>query len=511
MRKVAAFALFSDVMSGDLAQHRYQSISDDIAAWRDAKGHLLESPEGSKIVFNDGRVADYDVFRSESNDGVLLDYRLTEPLPSALLRTIISVARLQNRVIVYVELQAAGGAYHLGPMHVDIRSPRIVRELVGKYDDWHVGEAPLSAKPFEFSGPEGATRLAAVLWHPKRNLPVLLVSSYEDRFLTDSFAEELATDLVGVAIVATIDAAAAWNLTAERGKDWSCYNGAVRLYWPQMGPTKNPLGNPLWTRFSLLSQGTKPQEATFDFKRQIRRQLLGLSAFVVAEPAEFTSIRLAYSRATIEAAREPLRNSDDWEGLAASYAEENTGLRNELEDKYTRVADLEAQVANLQLSLQWRHQEQAGEIVPEVDLPPSTVQEAVEKAIKDFPDILTFGRDVDTGVQGLAPDAGPPEKIYIYFQTLAEMVRLRRGPGLGLGLIPWLQNKGVSVSGESETIRGSTAENRRRTWNDGAGNRVFDLHLKPSDGTSPDRCVRIYFDYDDARRVAVVGWVGRHL
>ena len=134
----------------------------------------------------------------------------------------------------------------------------------------------------------------------------------------------------------------------------------------------------------------------------------------------------------------------------------------------------------------------------------------MEKAIKDFPGVLTFGSDVDTGVKGLAPDAGPPEKIYIYLQTLAETVHLRRGSGLGLGLIPWLQNKGVSVSGESETVKGSTAENRKRTWNDGAGSRLFDLHLKPSDGTSPDRCVRIYFDYDDTRRVVVVGWVGRH-
>jgi hypothetical protein len=510
MRKVAAFALFSDVMSYEFAESRYQSISKDITAWLDVKGDLLESPEGLKLVLRDGRVADYEVHCSHSNDCKLLDHNLTEPLPSVLLHTIISVACLPNRVIVYVELQAAGGAYHLGPLHVDIRSPRIVRDLVGKYDDWHVGETPLSAKPFKFIGNEGASRLASVLWHPKRNLPVLVVSSYEDNFLTKKFAEELATDLIGVAIVATIDATAAWELTAERGKDWSCYNGAVRLYWPQLGPKKSPLDNPLWTRFSLLSHGDKPQASANAFRHQIRKQLLGLSAFVVLEPLEFISIRSAHSLAMIEAARQPLRNNDDWEGLANSYAAENTELRKKLEDRHVKVADLEAEVANLQLSLQWRPQE-PGELVPEVDLPPSTVQEALEKAIKDFSDFIIFGTDVNAGIQGLASDAGPPEKIYSYFKVLARMVVLRRGHGLGLGLVPWLLNQGVNVSGESETVKGSAVENRKRTWNDGHKDRVFDLHLKPTEGTSPNRCVRIYFDYDDSQSIAVVGWVGRHL
>ena len=29
-------------------------------------------------------------------------------------------------------------------------------------------------------------------------------------------------------------------------------------------------------------------------------------------------------------------------------------------------------------------------------------------------------------------------------------------------------------------------------------------------GTHPDRCVRIYFDYDESTQRCVVGWVGRH-
>lgn len=60
-------------------------------------------------------------------------------------------------------------------------------------------------------------------------------------------------------------------------------------------------------------------------------------------------------------------------------------------------------------------------------------------------------------------------------------------------------------SGEWITFRAA------RPWDDGNGQRkVFDWHLKPSDATAPDRCVRIYFEYDENRRKTVVGWVGRH-
>jgi hypothetical protein len=66
----------------------------------------------------------------------------------------------------------------------------------------------------------------------------------------------------------------------------------------------------------------------------------------------------------------------------------------------------------------------------------------------------------------------------------------------------------VSASGESYTIRNSADEMRARTW-DGR-RREFELHLKPAEGTSPDRYVRIYFDYDDASGRSIVAWIGRH-
>ena len=62
---------------------------------------------------------------------------------------------------------------------------------------------------------------------------------------------------------------------------------------------------------------------------------------------------------------------------------------------------------------------------------------------------------------------------------------------LGIPIRHWLTEQGISVSGESETTGGSAVQMSKRTWDDGSGNkRTFEYHLKPNEGTSPDRCVR---------------------
>jgi hypothetical protein len=509
MRKVAAYAIFSASMDAGRAAERFEAASDLILNWRDGKGRLRQEEDRMTLVLKGGRVADYWTAHAVADGCKVIDHFIVEPSGNALVRTQVSLAHLPDKVAAYVELQAAGGAYQLGPMHVDIRCPNIVGKLVNGHDDWHVGESPVRTRPFEFNGNDGARQLENLIWKTGRNLPVVVISSFEDAFLTETLVADLAADLVGVALVATIDAAASWALTKSRGQEWSCFNGAVRLYWPKLEQKSKPLHNPIWTRHALLSQSAAPQDAASKLTRQLRRQLLGLSAFAMLEPVEFAATRSAHAREVSEAAKAELRDSMDWEGLANSYASDNEVLRADIASKVERVNDLEAQVANLQLFLQWSP-EQETEIAPDTFLPPTTVQEAVDSARRQFGEQLIFGDDVDKGVGTLASDAGPPDKVLNYLEKVAEMVSLRRGEGLGQAPVKWFNNQGFRASGESETTKSSADERRKRTWHDGSGRRVFDLHLKPTEGVHPDRCVRIYLDYDEQRNVALVGWVGRH-
>ena len=114
------------------------------------------------------------------------------------------------------------------------------------------------------------------------------------------------------------------------------------------------------------------------------------------------------------------------------------------------------------------------------------------------------------GVRTIAPDAGPPDKIYDYLQALADLARLRRDGPIGAGMVQWLAQRGVAASGESETVRNNRSEMTKRRWHNGRKHEEFELHLKPAEATAADRCVRIYFNWDDISEKVVVGWVGRH-
>lgn len=510
MRKVAAFVLFSPLIDESLATQRYHEVRQLIHSWRDQKGQLLSTDSGTNLMLLDGRVAEYEEGEYKATVGVVADYRLTEPSNAALVRTQISAALLHDQALVYVEIQAAGDAYQLGPMNIDIRCPHIVRAIVQAFDDWQVGESPVSARPFHFEGTDSARQLETILRHEKRNLPVIAVSAFEGSYLTETFPTDLANDLVGVALVASVAADTSWEMTRLRGKEWSCFNGAIRIYWPQLNfATDNPYRHPFWTRLSLLAHDPAPEDAAGRFRRQMRRQLFGLSAFAVPEPPQLSLIRIAHARATFDQEQAKLRAAEDWIGLANHYAKDNEDLSSVVEKQRQQISDLETQVANLQIALRWRP-DQPVDVAPEATLPPATVKEAVAAARDLYAEQLLFGSDVAKGVDQLSPDAGPPDKVLKYFERLSEMVIERRQGSLGGNMIEWLVNHGISASGESKTVRSSGDEQRKRTWHDGTKRRAFELHLKPNDGAPPDRCVRIYFDYDEHRRIALVGWVGRH-
>jgi hypothetical protein len=176
--------------------------------------------------------------------------------------------------------------------------------------------------------------------------------------------------------------------------------------------------------------------------------------------------------------------------------EENSGLKIDID--------------NLRVQLEAASDSDLEKDEPPVDAaPPDSVAAAVDRARHNWPTLLTFGDDVDQAVTSVEAESGPPEKILLHLEKLAKMsAALAAGP-LGNNYGSWLEREGVAASGENALTMSNKQEKQRRTWHDGHSRRVFEWHTKPSDATSPGRCVRIYFDWDATAKKVVVAYVGR--
>jgi len=505
MRKVAGYSFEQSSTSHQDGTIRADSALAAVETWLGEKG-AADHTTGA-FVFRDGRKGQYRKSEIAIDGAYLTEHTLQEPTDAGLIQTDIKIGVVGGKVLTYVELRAGTPLNWVGPVNLDIRCPRVVRTILDGSRDWKLGETLLGTKAIRFRGASDADTLEAVIWHAERNLPVVCISEDDDGPLTKDISDQMAVDLSGLAIVAQMDSIASWTITKLRGKEWSCFNGAIRLYWPSVNGS-NPLQHPLWTKFSLLRDAGSADAASRKIRQQFRRRILGLSAFSVSEPVELRQIRDKRTAEAVEQERAKLQSDSDWEKLANSYSVENDDLKQRVNAAESEMNDLRIQLANLQSALQWKETTES-EVAPREELPPTTVAEAVDRARNSLTRVH-FGGDVDWGVTTLSADAGPPDRILDYLEALQDMADEHAKGPLGVTQVQWLRNRGVHGSGESETILNSDKEMKKRTWAGPNGPQRFEKHLKPSDNISPDKCVRIYYEFEPKHNRVVVGWVGRH-
>lgn len=505
MRQLASYSLEAPA-SDDLSGARAAGVLDRIESWLQSKGS--RAGDGRSVVLSDGRVATIDRVVLKSSRGQLTELVVTEPRPDGWFRTAIAVAESEGTVAISVGLSAAATA--LAPVYVDVRCPRLVRDLLSPPSAWHYQGTPVASTPIDFKGEVGGDGFIALAWDPARSVPVVAVSDEYGSVLHPGIVEHLAGDLAGLAVVARLDPQASWRVTRRKGKEWSCYSGAIRLFWPRIADGDSPYRHPLWTPTRLLGSMPDTEMAAERIRRELRRRILGQSAFAVSEPPLLPMLRRAAREEELSALRAKATADANYKALADEYFEAATKANEIIAQRDDEIEELRAKIRGLQYALQSKRDEHE-EIEPDTETPPSTVEDAVLVAMEELDDDLVFGGAVTDGISTVARDAGPPEKILSYLRVLRDFTRARRKGALGTTAVKWLQDRGAIASGESETVRNSPKEQQARTWDYGNGERkTFDLHLKPSDATAPDRCVRIYFDYDETRQKTVVGWVGRH-
>lgn len=456
------------------------------------------------IIRHSGRDALFTRVETEAPQGHRVVFQTEEEVEGGSLRTAFTLLKTADGVAMLCVQSMLSNA--LVAPGVRLALPRFVGDIIRACPGCtasHHGDR-LFRQVFNVND-RSLDEFGQLIFSPTRVLPVVAISVLNGQPLTRDFPDRLADRIAGLAHICLLSSEASWQLTEKFGKEWSVYNGAVKVYWPGAQETQSGKRHPLWTYDRLAERHKTDREAASWLEQRLLELVFEASSFMV-EDRGFAAFDQAQHAAQIRDQMAAAEDASSFRQLAETYLKDSDELR-------LKISELNEEIGGLKAKLRAAYGSYSAAAENAVDdteePPPSTVQEALDAAMRRFSEELAFPDDVQGTVADLNSSAGPPEKILRYLEVLAEYARTSRAGSLGKSVEKWLEDRGVICSGESPTIANNKKEQELRTWSVNGKRLTFDLHLKPNDGTSPDRCVRIYFAPLSGGKVPV-GYIGRH-
>jgi hypothetical protein len=438
--------------------------------------------------------------------------------------TDIVIARLRERVQFALRLDVASSQYVVRPAWAPLGRPRVVTQILRQFPCW-VGPQPLLANKQEILAPDVDAFVREFLLNEKRTLPIVVVSHdrFGDRPVID--ADRIQQTLMGFAQVVVLDKWAAFRLTDLLTKPLSCYNGAVRVYWPGLRLSSNPLDHPLYLPDALQKHefsGKPLDKRLFNFFAKVSafRYVDGdvirevQHEIDAARKSEVDKSRLQLQRALADAGTVPeLKAEVDrlWGELDRSW--------NEAEELRTRVADLEGE--NERLKGNWaiyqEHQATGPDEEPPVaedtaDLEFNSVGEALAAAKRDFGTDLLIYDSAQRSAE--ASDFARPQEVYRALMAVRDIGNLyheakRTGNSMG----SWdgqFKSRGFTQYSPDESQTTKTQYGKQRKFTDNGKTRSIFRHLDLGGGDRKN-CLQIYFEPDDGSKRTIIAYCGVHL
>lgn len=353
MQKVAAYLLERrDDMNWAAARSAEAAhLRGVVTDWLTSKGASVDGA-GGVYQPEDGSVGTFSIDEAVDESRSWWMLQLDEQSVEGRRFTVaVSITASDDRVSVYVTLETGWTTSRIMPASVDARCPRIVRELLNLPGTWHHGTSILGRKT-AVEGFDAGEGLAAEIEHSTRSVPLVVISAPSGVAALPGIETSLDYDLAGLANVVVVDQDASWALTDVLGPGFSCYSGAIRLYWPHFSTRQDRFAHPLWTGDRLRSLGVSEAEARDRFRRHLRSTLFRAAALSVTRPREIDEIRDTVERTAIAALRERATSLQEFEKLADSYAADNDQLRTERTELRAQVESLQGEVAKLETDRQ---------------------------------------------------------------------------------------------------------------------------------------------------------------
>lgn len=344
MRKVGAYLLErrDNVSTDEQRKAEVGRLLDILQEWLKHKGAKELSPDSGTFESRDGE-ATFRWERAFTQDRSWRLLRLDEvSAEGRRFCTAVSITDTGGIVAVYVSLEAGLVYSTIAPFSPQPRCPKFVRLMLDVDNSWYHGTTKFQ-KPKKLIGEDAGRKIATEILAADRTLPILLLSEDNGEILIPKLEEKLAYDLAGLANVFVLDHDAAWGITDVLGKPWSCFWGAIRLYWPRANLAQNPYYHPLWTANKLLKYDDSLDKAGERFREQLKHLLMHVSALSVVRPREIDEIRNIAAKQQIIDLQRHAASLDEFRQLAELYAKENDRLRlqnEQLNDELSRTQTL---------------------------------------------------------------------------------------------------------------------------------------------------------------------------
>jgi hypothetical protein len=398
------------------------------------------------------------------------------------------------------------------PPELTLRSPRLVGQVTSSLD-CRVGPDKVMERALPLRTADIEDFVEHRLLNPDRRLPAITVSrrAYDDEFVIDP--DRLGRRLVGLAVVYSLsERGASYRLTDLMPPKLSCYNGAVRVYWPGFSrddpPTRHPLYHPDIIS-KILLQGSSLEDRLFE-------RLARVSAFRYVD-GPITAMVLQASKNRLRE-RQAKQLEQMRVGLGEEYGAKITELQEAAAQREEYVRSLENEVSTLNERLSdWRlyqAPDQPGVGAPET--PPGedeiqSVAEAVAKAKSKFSDSL------DIWPSALeSASRSESERYESVYQALEILHRIASeyfsgsngGGGVGRFEDAFSPYRIKYSARESQTT--GTKYAQQRTFSNGERSIQMERHLTIGGGDRQNT-VQIFFEIDAAGRRFIIGYCGIHL
>ncbi|MDB4909137.1 MAG: hypothetical protein JWO05_3921 [Gemmatimonadetes bacterium] len=478
--------------------------------WPTSKGWFSTTEPGS-IRSADGSIFRWEPFVDQQRQLIDFTWRHPHANDRAISwSTRVTFAVLPSRTYVSIRVSNTGPA--LGhPGCLPTTRPRLLISLAERFTLFERG-VRVSMAPLPLSETDIASFVRYELYDPKRRYPIALLSpDAHGNFVLDPL--QFGRDLLGLAkTYVAMTPESTFALTDELGRrELSCFQGALRIYFPEFTRSADPFRHPLLLPRRLA------------ISRERLRLAQALSALTIRRFDEEPSITVLRDERAIalEAKREVLvvelasahaaaKARQDYEHLADLYSRENETLQREVESLHEQLQELSHKVAGLQFALSRQSEGSMEPLEDEFEFEPEDVLDSVEQAAALYgAHLLVLATAGESAQQ--SPFARPREVLNA-LRMLSEVAALVNEVALGRPLREEFAARGLDYRGG---IARTTSKKLRRQYlfTDGEFEYPCEEHLCLGSGSyDPADCLRIYINTKlrPGGRF-VVGHVGRHL